>query len=137
MVYVDWAMYNTLMDRQTILDDVNRKADRVWLALCETNPALVRLDPPKVVLNNRLWRTAGRCFQEQRLVDLGSKFFLHSADYYDIMLHTILPHELIHQADFDIFGDSEKKCGHGKTWCSLMVQYGLDPDPYHSMDLKK
>jgi predicted SprT family Zn-dependent metalloprotease len=51
------------------------------------------------------------------------------------MFAQILPHEIIHQADFDLFGESEKNCGHGKNWVSLMLQYGLKPDFYHTMEI--
>ncbi len=53
------------------------------------------------------------------------------------MLQVILPHELIHQADFDLYGDSEKICGHGKRWAKLMVEYGLEPEPFHTMKVSR
>jgi hypothetical protein len=128
-------IYN--MDRQKILNATNRQADRVWGTLCELRPRLVRYNPPKIVLNGRLWRTAGRCFQTTRTVDLGVKFFEHSRDYGIIMLTVIVPHELIHQADFDLYGESEKSCGHGKNWRKLMLEYGLPDNPFHSMEIKR
>lgn len=47
----------------------------------------------------------------------------------------ILPHEIAHQADYNLFGLSEKICGHGKNWCKIMLQLGLAPNKYHSMEL--
>jgi predicted SprT family Zn-dependent metalloprotease len=45
------------------------------------------------------------------------------------MLKVILPHELAHQVDWDI----NKKDGHGPTWKSIMVNYGLPPDRLHNL----
>lgn len=135
-----WAVFGCIiysMDRQKILNATNRQADRVWGTLCELRPRLVRYNPPKIVLNGRLWRTAGRCFQDTRTVDLGVKFFEHSRSYGIIMLTVIVPHELIHQADFDLYGESELKCGHGKNWRKLMLEYGLPDNPFHSMEIKR
>jgi predicted SprT family Zn-dependent metalloprotease len=52
------------------------------------------------------------------------------------MTNIILPHEIIHQADYNLFGLSEAKCGHGKKWHEIMINYGLSPDVYHSMKVK-
>jgi predicted SprT family Zn-dependent metalloprotease len=84
-------------------------------------------------INGRMWRTAGQCFQESRKVSISPKFY--DAGFDARMNQVILPHELIHQADYDLFGQSEKKCGHGKNWSMLMVQYGLEPDKYHTMQI--
>lgn len=129
--------YNIHMDKTKLTNVVARRVDRVWGELCEIHPKLTRLDPPKIKLNNRLYRTAGRCWQDARMVDLGVKFFEHSREYGIIMLNVILPHELIHQADYDLFGDSDKKCGHGANWRMLMVQYGLKPNPFHNMEVTR
>lgn len=130
-------VYNCNMDRQKILTVAKRRADHVWADLCELRPALVRYDPPKIELNGRLWRTAGRCFQDARRVDLGVKFFEHSREYGVTMLGIIIPHELIHQADFDLYGESEKTCGHGKNWRKLMIEYGLPDNPFHFMSISR
>lgn len=129
--------YNMGMDRNKLQIVLDRRADAVWGQLCELRPALVRYNPPVIKINGRLWRTAGRCFQDARIVDLGLKFFEHSRNYGIIMLGTIVPHELIHQADFDLYGESELKCGHGKNWAKLMVEYGLPPKKFHNMDIQR
>jgi predicted SprT family Zn-dependent metalloprotease len=51
------------------------------------------------------------------------------------MLSVILPHELAHQIDFNLFGESEKKHGHGKNWVNVMVKLGLEPNRYHSLEI--
>ena len=38
--------------------------------------------------------------------------------------------------DYDLFGESNKKCGHGDNWKMIMLQLGLKPDKYHPMRLK-
>jgi len=123
------------MDRKTLQTVLERETATVWDSLCELQPKLCKFNPPVITLCARLWRSAGMCHQETRIVKLGYKFFLHSADYRKQMFTQILPHEIIHQADFDLFGISEKNCGHGENWCNLMVQYGLKPDKYHSMEI--
>lgn len=124
------------MDRKQLLKMLNSQAVMVWDSLCEIYPDLTKFDCPKISLNGRFWRTAGICLQEENKIELGTKFF-GSLKNRDIMLNVILPHEIIHQADFDLFGESEKNCGHGEKWCEIMVQYGLEPNPYHSMDVKR
>jgi predicted SprT family Zn-dependent metalloprotease len=125
------------MDRQKLELRLNSKCESIWEILAKMHGRLVRFNPPKIVLDARLWRTAGMCHQDENLVRLGYKFFLHSQNYCDTMVKIILPHEIIHQADYNLFGESEKICGHGKNWCNLMVQYGLKPEKHHSMDIKR
>jgi predicted SprT family Zn-dependent metalloprotease len=120
-------------DRNILLVDLKKRAAVIWEELCEIQPRLCGFDVPEIVLNNRMWRCAGQCFQESRKVSISSKFY--DAGYATRMNKIILPHELIHQADFDLFGYGEKKCGHGKNWSMLMVQYGLEPDKFHSMTI--
>lgn len=112
---------------------LDARTDRVWVILCEMYPKLVRFNPPVIRTNYRLWRTAGRCFQAENRIDLGAKFLLHSDAYCRTMFSVILPHEIIHQADFNLYGESEKICGHGAKWSEIMLQYGLPDNVYHSM----
>lgn len=116
--------------------EINLRARAIWDILCEIRPRLRRFPTPRVELSNRLWRVAGKCYQEERRIILGNKFLQHP-QHRAKMLQVILPHELIHQADFDLYGDSEKNCGHGKKWEKLMVEYGLDPEPYHTMKVNR
>ncbi len=124
------------MDKKTVIQILNREAVMVWDSLCEMYPALTQYDCPKIILNGRFWRTAGQCHQEQNIIELGTKFF-NSHKNRDIMIDVILPHEIIHQADWNLFGESEKICGHGVKWREIMVNYGLEPNKYHSMDIKR
>lgn len=124
-------------NRDRTLDIVCAQAVRVWDHMADIHPRLKRYDIPEIYLCGRLTRTAGKCYQDDRRIHLGWKFFQHSSEYRGIMLNEILPHELIHQIDFDLFGESDKPCGHGKNWQMLMIQYGIKPKKFHTMDLKK
>lgn len=119
-----------------LYDIVNLKARAVWAKLRRLHPELSAHPVPTVVLNRRLRSTAGNCYYREQRIDLAVKFFEHSAEYHSTMLVEILPHELIHAADFILHGESEFKHGHGKTWCKLMEQYGLEPKRYHDMVLR-
>ena len=125
------------MNRKELTLHIERKTDMVWESLCEIHFRLARFNPPKIQIDARLWRTAGMCHQDENLVRLGYKFFTHSKRYFDEMCVVILPHEIIHQADFNLFGESEMTCGHGENWRMIMVQYGLKPATYHTMEVKR
>jgi predicted SprT family Zn-dependent metalloprotease len=122
-------------DRNILLIDLKKRADIVWDALCEIHPSLCAFDCPEIVLNNKMWRCAGQCFQDTRKISISSKFY--DAGFDVRMNHVILPHELIHQADFDLYGESDLKCGHGENWRKLMLEYGLEPDSHHSMQINQ
>ena len=124
------------MNRIALSILLNNQAQIIWDTLCELYPRLTKYNPPIIKVNGRLYRTAGRCHQEDNLVELGYLFFTYSPDYAKTMTNIILPHEIIHQADYNLFGLSEAKCGHGNNWKMLMLQYGLSPDVYHSMKVK-
>ena len=126
------------MTRKELLTKMlNNRTAIIWDNLCETYPQLTKYNPPIIELNGRLYRTAGRCHQEDNIIQLGYKFFTHSRSYYYNMIRVILPHEIIHQADYNLFGLSEAKCGHGKKWQEIMINYGLEPNPFHNMEIKR
>ena len=115
-------------------DWLNSHTAKLWENYCEIFPRLVRYNPPKIVLNNRLTRTAGRCFQDLNIIDLGAKFFVKASNK-SVMLNVILPHEIAHQIDFNLYGISELKCGHGVKWCETMVKLGLPANKFHSLEI--
>ena len=125
------------MERKTLEKLLIAETAIIWDSLCEIYPKLCHFNPPTIKIDARLWRTAGMCHQDDRLVRLGYKFFLHSDNYCKQMVSQILPHEIIHQADFDLFGESELNCGHGENWRKIMVKYGLKPDFYHTMEISR
>ncbi len=135
MGWIVW--YDEDMDKQALQRTVDLKAAQVWRRLVCMHSELVRFDVPTIKLNGRLYRTAGRCYQDENVVELGTQFFTYKDGWHREMLEVILPHEIIHRADWVLYGKSEKKCGHGKTWQRLMVQYGLEPSPYHNLWITK
>lgn len=120
--------YNKPMDKKTL----QRYAENLWAAYSEIFPQLVKFDCPQIVYNNRFTRTAGCCYQETNIIHIGAKFMPKNKW---VMLSVIIPHELAHQIDFNLYGVSEKKCGHGKKWCEIMVKLGLEPNRYHSLEI--
>ena len=108
--------------------------DKLWEEYCEIFPRLVRFDSPTLKVNNRLTKTAGRCFFEENFIDLGGKFL---AQHESTMLRVILPHEIAHQIDYNLNGWHTRKPFHGSPWVKIMVKIGQEPNPYHSMELKK
>ena len=130
-----FSLYNLHMDKTALLNHLTRETAMVWDNLCELYPNLVRFNEPKIRLNPYFWRTAGVCFQEQNVIELAYKFFKSSQNYRDNMFEVILPHEIIHQGDYNLFGDSELICGHGENWQKIMVQYGLPADKCHHMEI--
>ena len=129
--------YNLGMDKKKLLTLLERESVMIWDSLCEIYRPLVSYDPPKLELNPYTWRTAGMCFQTENRIQLGYKFFKNGTKYFNYMIDVILPHEIIHQADWNLFGESEKKCGHGEKWREIMIQYGLKPNPFHSMEISR
>lgn len=137
MAWSGFLVYNLHMDKQKLLTLIERESVMIWDSLCEIHPRLVRFDMPKFKLNPYTWRTAGMCFQERNLIELGYKFFKSNTKNFDYMMQVILPHEIIHQADWNLFGESEKKCGHGANWRMIMLQYGLPADKFHTMEISR
>jgi len=114
---------------KTLQTQLDKKAESVWQEFCEMYPSLVRHNPPKIVLNNRYSRTAGTCDVEANIVNLATKFFKNNSN---TMFAVILPHEFAHQIDF-IFNGYADRFHHGKAWKSIMLNYGLPADTYHTM----
>ena len=122
----------TKSDKLELQRIVQVRALSVWDNLTEMYPKLVKYDCPEIIVCLRLTRCAGKNYQTENRVHIAGKFFVNNKKE---MLTTILPHELIHQADFNLHGLSDKRCGHGKKWTEMMVQYGLPADKYHSLEL--
>jgi predicted SprT family Zn-dependent metalloprotease len=125
------------MDKSKLLTLIERESVMIWDSLIEIYPTLMAYDPPKVKLNPYFWRCAGICLQQENVIELGYKFFKHGNKNFNYMIDVILPHEIIHQADYNLFGESEKICGHGEKWCEIMVNYGLPAEKFHSMEIPR
>lgn len=114
------------------IKQIQTLTEQLWEDYSLLFPRLVRFDVPVIVRNNRFTRTAGCCYQEINTIHLGWKFFPKNGRE---MLTVILPHELAHQIDFNLNGVSDKKCGHGKKWCDIMVKLGLPANKFHSLTI--
>ena len=123
------------MDKKALLKHIKLESVMIWDTLCEIYTPLVHYNEPKVELNPYFWRCAGICVQSENRIQLGYKFLKSNPEYFHTMLDVILPHEIIHQADYNLFGESEKICGHGENWQKIMLEYGLPADPYHTMEI--
>lgn len=124
------------MSKDIILAGLNAQGKVIWNKLQIIHSKLKSRGCPDIILNNRFTATAGVADQQTRKIELATKFIIHSPEYYNIMFNIILPHELAHIADYDLFGESNKKCGHGDNWKMIMIQLELPPDKYHPMRLK-
>lgn len=111
---------------------LNRYAGELWVKYNKIFSGLKKFPCPKITLNNRFTRTAGCNHQALNTVELSAKFLYK---FQPEMLTIILPHELAHQIDFDLYGYSDKTCGHGENWQNIMVQLGLEPNKYHHLEL--
>lgn len=118
-------------EKSQVLQAVSAHCGVIWTAFKKTYPMLGIM--PAVQVSGRLTRTAGRCWQAEQIVEFGTKFLLHSRETQIIMMHQILPHELAHAADWQLYGESELKCGHGKHWREIMINYGAVPLKFHNM----
>lgn len=123
------------MEKIAILERCIERADNVWWKLQAKYPMLKRHKTPDILLNGRLWRTAGLAWQEDKALELGLKFFMFSPETRKTMYNVILPHELCHIADFLVYGPSELECGHGVRWAEMMHALGLPADKFHQMNI--
>jgi predicted SprT family Zn-dependent metalloprotease len=121
------------LTREQALEITLDSAQGIWRRFNDIFPALYAFEMPKIELNGRFTVTAGTTFYRINTIELGYKFY----DRYLVnMLTVILPHEIAHQVDYNLFGKSEVEHGHGMNWCAIMRAYGLEPDRYHDMRIK-
>lgn len=84
---------------------------------------------PVVQINNRLKTTAGRCWWEMRIIEYSYELF---AEHTENFRMDVIPHELAHQANWDLFKPAGNGC-HDKGWIMIMIRLGLQPDRCHDM----
>lgn len=107
-----------------LLEIAQAAADKAWLRFRKLYAKLGTM--PRIVFNNRLKTTAGRCDYSERLIDLSTSLMRENVAEF---CNTIIPHELAHQVAFDVYGDT----GHGPDWKSVMIAYGIEPARCHSL----
>ena len=116
----------------TLNATIQAQATKIWVRYTNIYTRLALFPMPVIKLNNRLTKTAGRCFMEANVIDLGTKFFNNN---YDRMIAEIMVHEIAHQVDYNLNGVPAGNRWHGKTWQDIMLNYGVEPNTYHDMEL--
>jgi predicted SprT family Zn-dependent metalloprotease len=104
-------------------------AETLWAEYCEIFPKLVKFDCPKIEYNGRLSSTAGRCFAWQNRIEMANKLMVRNSTE---MLAVILPHEIAHQIDWNLNGDTENKW-HRESWKIIMIKIGQPPLRCHDL----
>ena len=111
---------------------ITQTRDNAWARFVVLYPQLAQFKKPKILFNNRIYRTAGRCFVEYNTIEISSKLY-RVLDNRDEIINTIIPHEIAHQVDYNLYGEPNR--WHGKTWQDIMVSFGLPANPYHSLEI--
>lgn len=108
-----------------VLEVAQAAADKAWQKMRSIWGAKLGT-MPKIILNNRLKATAGRCDFTNRVIDLSPSLMRENVAEFE---NVTIPHELAHQVAWDVYKDP----GHGADWKSVMVRYGLPAERCHSM----
>ena len=69
---------------------LERHSDRIWSEFCMYYSKLHTFKRPEIILNNRIYKTAGRCFVEENKIELSNKL-LNYPDNYNEMIDVFLP----------------------------------------------
>lgn len=109
--------------------ELQRMAQGVWENACEVFPNLVKYDCPKIILNNRLSSTGGRCFVRENKIDLSAKLInKHGMPF----IYEVLPHEIGHQIDYRINGWPKNNRWHGSSFVVIGAKLGYNFTTYLS-----
>lgn len=122
------------MNRTTETLKLQSLANDAWGILCECYPKVTSYDPPKIVLCGRLSRSAGLCFYTLNQIKISLKHYIYHQEY---IINQVLPHELAHQVQFNLYGSRAMKAenGHGKEWRDIMAAYGIPADRFHELTI--
>lgn len=101
-----------------------------WLKLCALYPALKPEQMPIIQFNGRLTKTGAWVYVTERVIEVSRKLYQGNEDEY---ANVLIPHELAHQADFDLYGMPKRGQDHKGTWIEIMQALGLPPDRYHNL----
>lgn len=122
------ARVDTSMSKELLQVTAEKALHHAWVRFESQHDKIGR--KPSIILNTRTWRTAGRAWLEQGIIELSYKLFIHHRDEF---IRVIIPHEAAHHVAFRVYEDA----GHGPAWKQVMVDYGLPAKLYHSMELPK
>lgn len=123
-----------MLNIHSLAAHIDQYSDNAWDIMCEHNPKLAKFEKPRIILNNRLWRSAGICYVYERQIHLGTKFF---NAFHERMFKEIIIHELCHQAVADMWGFNPVNGGHCENWKYLMRKWGLFPNRFHDMHIDR
>ncbi len=105
-----------------------------WLEFCRLYPQLDPLNLPTINFNNRLRTTAAQAITEWRHIEVNRK--LYDANRQEFA-RVLIPHEIAHIIDDDLNGatGTTSEDHHRASWQEIMVAFGLNPDPYHRLEI--
>ncbi len=116
------------MNRKDALQLATLWTGNTWARLEKMWPG--RLGPcPSVEISARLKTTAGFCYWEKRATKYSLDLF---CEYPEIFRMDTIPHELAHQANWDMFRPTGNGC-HDSNWALIMARLGLEAKRCHSM----
>ena len=95
-----------------------------WEKLIKLRPALKTHYIPNIMFDMRLTKAAGYCYYTMNVIRLSPFYYTQNRKEFE---EVIIPHELIHQAIYNLHGDTDDD--HGPLWQALMVEFGLPPNP--------
>lgn len=106
-------------------------SDSLWDRYCDTIPALSGFKKPTIIINNRTYTTAGKCFVEFNNIELSGKLL---SQHYDDMILDILPHEICHQIDYNLNPTIwTMRNAHSNRWVKIGDMLGLKLTTYHKL----
>lgn len=115
--------------------DLQGVSNNLWIKYSKVIPKLKQFNAPEIRLNNRTYRTAGRCYVDNNYIELSSKLL---SQHYEDMINIILPHELCHQIDYNINTTIwTMRNSHSKRWVDIGKLLGIELKTYHTLEYIK
>lgn len=97
--------------------------NEAWDKLIKLRPALKTHYMPSVLFDMRLTKAAAYCYYQMNVIRLSPFYYTQNQKEFE---QVIIPHELIHQAIYNLHGETESD--HCPLWEQLMIEYGLEPN---------
>lgn len=115
----------TRIELQTELEEI---VFGIWNEFKAVYPALESFPIPKAIFNYRLKTTAGQNSSEINQIEINPKMYMGNRRYF---IKSIIPHEIAHQVVCNLYGNVGDF--HGPEWQIVMIDYGIDPNKFHSL----